>query len=83
MFGIDAPFEGFYLKVELTSEKAKMPVRANDSDAGMDVFSPVSVMVYPWKDVLIPLDFRVEFPKGYAMIFEEKSGRATNDKLDV
>lgn len=73
----------FYLKVELVSPGARMPVRANSDDAGMDVFAPTEVRVYPGMDSLVPLGWRCEFPPGFAMIFKEKSGLATKAKLDV
>lgn len=76
-------FEGFELKVELTSPEAKMPTRACNSDAGLDLYTPKTITIPAGGDLLIPLDIRVEFPKGYAMIIQEKSGIATKKKLDL
>ena len=76
-------FKGFNLKVELVDLQAKMPTRAIDSDAGLDLYTPDEVFIEPGKDCLIPLGIKVEFPSGYAMIVKEKSGLATKKKLDV
>lgn len=40
-------FEDFYLKIKLESEDAKMPTRAKEGDAGMDVYSPKRYYIYP------------------------------------
>lgn len=78
-----SPFAQFYLNIQLLSEDAKMPTRATDGDAGLDLYSPIEYKVKPGQDILIPLDIRVEFPKGYALIVKEKSGVATKLKLSV
>ena len=76
-------FKEFNLKVELVDARAKLPERACDSDAGLDLFTPDDIIIEPGKDKLIPLGIKVEFPAGYAMIVKEKSGLATKKKLDV
>lgn len=75
-------FKDFYLNIELIGD-VKPPVRANDPDAGIDVYSPEEYIIPAGKDILIPLNLKVEFPSGYAMIFKEKSGRAVKNKLHV
>jgi len=76
-------FKDFYLAIELLSEDAKMPTRAKSGDAGIDLYSPGHYNILPGGDILIPLDIRVEFPEGYAMIIKEKSGIATKLKLSI
>lgn len=76
-------FKDFYLNVELTSENAKMPTRAHDEDAGMDVYTPIDFIIPANGDFCVPLDIKVEFPIGYAMLVEEKSGVATKKKLSI
>lgn len=73
----------FFLNIELIDENAKMPTRASDGDAGMDVYSPDEYVIPPRGDVLIPLGWRYEMPIGYALVFAEKSGVATKLKLDL
>ena len=76
-------FEGFFLNIELMREGAKVPQRAIHNDAGMDVFTPIDFEIAPGEDVLIPLGWKCEFPKGFALTFWEKSGVATKKKLDL
>ncbi len=64
----------------------KSPVRANPTDAGIDFFVPEdfgSVTLKPGEDVLINSGIKVMVPKGYALIFKEKSGVALKKKLTV
>jgi len=75
------PFRQFSMDVELVHEDAIMPQRANNSDAGYDVFALETVDIYPNKDILIDLGWRCQFSEGFAMIMKNKSGRAVKDKL--
>lgn len=76
-------FKDFFLNIQLLSDNAKMPTRAHDGDAGLDLYTPEKIIIFPHSDKLIPLDIRVEFPKGFAMIIQEKSGVATKKKIDI
>lgn len=76
-------FEDFEMEVELVHENAKMPERATDGDVGMDFFTPVRVVIHPGDDSLIPLGLKTKFPKGYGLIFMEKSGVAVKKKCDI
>jgi dUTP pyrophosphatase len=75
-------FKDFYLNIKLEENGIK-PTRAHDSDAGLDFYSPGDYEIKPNGDILIPLQVRTEFPKGYALIFKEKSGVATKKHLSV
>lgn len=75
------PFYGFNLEVELMSEDARLPERGTADSAGLDVFTPKTVDILPHSDVIVPLDIRVRFPKGFAMVVDNKSGRATKNKM--
>ena len=64
----------------------KNPTRAHETDAGIDFFVPndfETVTLKPGEDVLIDSGIKVIVPKGYALIFKEKSGVATKRKLTV
>ena len=66
--------------------EVKTPVRAHDTDAGIDFFVPENfpeTTLQPGEDILIPSGIRVVVPKGYALIAKEKSGVATKKKLSV
>lgn len=68
---------------EKTSENAKIPTRANPSDSGLDLYSPIDVYIPESSDALIPLDLRVQLPTGTDMVVHNKSGRSTKNKLLV
>jgi dUTP pyrophosphatase len=64
----------------------KSPVRAHETDAGIDFFIPndfENVVLKPGDDVLIPSGIKVLVPRNFALIFKEKSGVATKKKLTI
>lgn len=64
----------------------KSPVRGHESDAGIDFFVPEDfkpVTLLPGDDVLIDSGIKVIVPRGYALIFKEKSGVAVKRKLTL
>lgn len=70
----------------IKTKDVKTPVRANETDAGIDFFVPndfKEMYLYPGEDVLIDSGIKVIVPKGYALIFKEKSGVAVKKKLTV
>lgn len=71
------------IKIKREDPDAILPTRANDGDAGYDVYVPKTVIIYPGKDKKVPLGWRCSFPSDYAMVFFNKSGRATKNKLMV
>jgi len=77
--------EDFQFKFTKT-RPVKSPVRAHDNDAGIDFFVPddfSSRCLAPHIRVLIPAGIKVKLPRGYALIFFNKSGVATRLGLDV
>lgn len=74
-------------KLEFTKTKeVKSPVRAHDTDAGIDFFIPEDfepVTLKPGEDVCIDSGVKVLVPKGFALIFKEKSGVALKKKLTI
>ena len=69
------------LKYQLLSKDAKAPIRGTCGSSGLDVFSPVDVVIPPNGDVLIPLDIRFEIPFGWDLSVYNKSGISTKKKL--
>ena len=62
----------------------KSPKRANPTDAGIDFFIPDDFMetwIQPNGSILIHGGLKVKVPKGYALIFFNKSGVATKKDL--
>ena len=75
----------FHLKYIKTRD-VKDPVRGHATDAGIDFFIPndeKEIILAPNEDVLIDSGIKVIVPKGFALIFKEKSGVATKKKLTI
>jgi deoxyuridine 5'-triphosphate nucleotidohydrolase len=62
-------------------DSAIIPQRANPTDSGMDFFSPMDFAIAPKSDFLLPLGLKVKLPLGMDLVFENKSGRSTKNKL--
>ena len=69
------------LKVKLLSENAKMPTRGTPGSSGLDVYTPMDVIIPAWGDALIPLDLSFEIPYGWDLSVYNKSGVSTKKKL--
>lgn len=70
----------------IKTKQVKTPIRAHNTDAGIDFFVPddfTETYLYPGEDILIDSGIKVIVPKGYALIFKEKSGVAVKKKLTV
>ena len=61
------------MKIKLDAG-AFLPVRAHSTDAGLDLFSPVTVWVHPYEHVAIDTGVHVEIPQGYVGLITSKSG---------
>ena len=71
-----------YLRVKLIGD-VKAPTRGTGQSAGLDFYAPEDITILPGKDLLTPLNVRVELPIGYAMVFKEKSGISTKFKISL
>lgn len=78
------------LKVSKTHPNAKLPSRANPSDAGADVFYCPSeeghfsfVRLDPGDSVVLPTGLKVEVPHGYMLEVKNRSGMAAKKNLLV
>lgn len=66
---------------------AKCPTRAHDTDAGLDLYSPVDAVVFPrWKNglknsVIIDTGVHAAIPEGYVGDVKSKSGLMCNDDI--
>lgn len=74
------------IKIKL-DEGIKMPTRAHQFDAGLDLYSPVDADIVPrwsasWENsVIIDTGVHVQIPEGYYGKIESKSGLNTNNGL--
>lgn len=65
------------MKIKL-DEGAYMPERAHDTDAGLDIRSPVRRIVWSRSREVIDTGVHVEIPAGYAGFLRSKSGLMCN-----
>jgi len=61
-------------KVRKLTADAKLPVKDNPEDAGIDVFTNESYKLKPGEAHLFSTGIAVEFPKGYVALFWDRSG---------
>ena len=82
------------LKVFRLRDKAKLPVRAHPTDAGMDLFycpakgdpNPFTghnISFGPGSGILVPTGLKIGVPKGYMLEIKNKSGIAFKQRLVV
>ena len=80
------------VRVQRVHENAKMPVRAHNTDAGMDLFfcpAPKPELdnqietVLPFGSSVIPTGLKIEVPEGYMLEIKNKSGIASKRGLIV
>lgn len=65
------------------SSSARLPERAHDGDAGLDLFTPVEVNLAPLARKLVKLGFAMSVPKGHAGLVCPRSGLAANSGVTV
>lgn len=61
------------LKVKKLRDDAKVPTRAHDDDAGIDLYSCGKHIVPPHESVMIPLGIALEIEPGYVGLIWDKS----------
>lgn len=71
------------MEVKLLSEKAVLPVRANDSDAGFDLSSAYEYTIPPLNRMLIKTDIAIAVPSGTYGRIAPRSGLAVKNGVDV
>jgi len=71
------------LKVKLLHEDAKLPVRAHDSDAGLDLFSIEDAVVEARGRLLVKTGISIELPFGYYGQVASKSGLSLKYGIEV
>ena len=71
------------LKVQKVSTTAKLPVKAYDTDAGIDFFSNKTIKITGGSTTIIPTGIKVEIPAGYCLVGRDRSGLASSTSLIV
>jgi len=71
------------LKIHLLHEDAKMPYRANEGDAGLDVHAIEEITIEPGATALIRTGLQMELPKGTEAQIRPRSGLAFKHAVTV
>lgn len=71
------------VKIQLNHEDAKMPYRANEGDAGLDLFSIEEKTIPTGESALIRTGIQMELPKGTEAQIRPRSGLAAKHAVTV
>lgn len=71
------------LKFKKLNEDAKLPTRANPTDAGLDLYNLNDIHIYPRTRELIPTGLAVEIPFEFCGFVQPRSGLAVKKGLTV
>lgn len=71
------------IPIEKCHDDAKIPVYANLTDAGADLYAIEDIVINPGETVLVPTGLKVAIPRGYEIQVRPKSGRALKTKMRV
>lgn len=71
------------LKINLIHEDAKMPHRANEGDAGLDIFSIEEKIIPSGETALISTGIQMELPQGTEAQIRPRSGLALKHAITV
>lgn len=62
---------------------ALMPTRGHNTDAGLDLRTPVTRVAYPHSSICIDTKVHVEIPEGYCGLLKSKSGLNTKHMIQT
>ncbi|GAA4074360.1 MAG TPA: dUTP diphosphatase [Bacilli bacterium] len=71
------------LIIKLIHEDAKLPYRANEGDAGLDLYSVEEKIIKPGETALVATGLQIELPKGTEAQIRPRSGLALKHSITV
>jgi len=71
------------VKFNKLSDSAKVPSRANPTDAGADIYSIEQCIIQPLERKAISTGIRMEIPEGYYARIAPRSGLAVKNGIDI
>ena len=71
------------IKIKRLSKSAITPSRANDSDAGYDLYATQDMVIGPMEKLIVPTGISIEIPNGYYGRIAPRSGLAVKNSIDV
>lgn len=73
----------YKLKINLIHKDAKLPYRANEGDAGLDLYSVEEKVIKAGEAGLVSTGLQIELPKGTEAQIRPRSGLALNHLITV
>ncbi len=74
---------GNRLKVVRIHEEARLPYRANEGDAGLDIYAIEQEIIQPGETALVRTGIQIELPEGTEAQIRPRSGLALNHSVTV
>jgi dUTP pyrophosphatase len=71
------------INVKLLDNKATMPTRANENDAGWDLYSTIDTIIPPKQRKTVKTGIALEMPNHMAGLIWPRSGLSVNKGIDV
>jgi len=71
------------IKIKKLSKSAITPSRANDWDAGYDLYAAHDMVIGPMEKLVVPTGISIEIPRGYYGRLAPRSGLAVKNSIDV
>lgn len=65
------------IKIERLSSSAKLPTRAHNADAGLDLYAAEDVSIPPYGQASVSTGLKIAIPDGFAGLIWDKSGLAS------
>lgn len=69
------------MNIKLTNINAQLPKRANPTDAGADLFSPIGTIINPNQNKFIDLGIQIELPKDSVGFIFARSGLGSKNGI--
>lgn len=71
------------IKVQLLSDKAQIPTRANEYDAGFDLYSIIDTVIPPKQRKTVRTGIAIQMPEHMAGLIWPRSGLSVKQGIDV
>jgi dUTP pyrophosphatase len=76
-------FDNKIIKVKLLSNEAKAPTKANQDDAGWDLYSTQDVCIKPGHRQVVSTGIAIAIPPGYVGLIWPRSGLSVKNGCDI
>lgn len=70
-------------KVQLLNDKAKVPTKANENDAGFDLYSSIDTVIPPKQRKTVSTGIAIQMPEHLAGLIWPRSGLSVKQGIDV